>query len=458
MSDLLARVLSFCDQHRLLRSDSRGLIALSGGPDSLTLTHLLARARRQRGLTLGALVVDHGLRAASAREARAAAALAEQLGVDVVVSRLEGLGSIRGNLQERARTARLRLLESHAERIGADWIALGHSANDQAETVLMRLVRGSGGQGLSAMAPRRGRLIRPLLATRRRDIEAYLAHFGLMSVQDPTNETDHYTRNRLRRHVLPSLQADNPNVIDAICRAAEMCREDHLALQKQADAIYASCQAAGGLLLEPLRELDNALLFRVLRRAYADKTGNTRRLSREHVIAMAELARGRAGTLHVDLPKTRVERRYDRLHFGSGGRTQRRVAAWHENAEGVGPPVPVRLALAGPGEFLLPDGRKVEICERIAGHNEINCLSREAARFPLQLATPTRGLRMRSGVRQHKKISRILQEARVPAPERALALVVESNHQCLLLVGIRRAFGVRPHPREKAICVSVVSR
>ena len=240
-------------------------IAFSGGPDSLCLLHLLARLAPALDLRLVALHVDHGLRTEARQEARRADELAEEAGVPFRLLRAE-LGGAAGNLQERARDARALLLGEAAEAEGCQRLALGHTADDQAETVIMRAVRGAGPRGLAAMAWQDGTIIRPLLATTRQEIEAYLTSLHLRPVRDPTNAGQAYMRNRVRQGVMPLLRQENPRVVDALCRLAEICREEDLALTTVCGEalVRAGEGLERGLDVRSLAGLPAAMLPRVL--------------------------------------------------------------------------------------------------------------------------------------------------------------------------------------------------
>ena len=200
------------------------VVAFSGGPDSSTLLHALARASSTLDLALTAVHVDHGLRPASAGEARAAAAFAGALGIPLELHRVRP----RGRGEGAAREARYDLLEEVAARLGAKTIAVGHTADDQAETVLLHLVRGAGLEGLAAMAPREGLRFRPLLGVWRRQVEAYCGRHGLNPVHDETNDLLEFARNRVRHELIPLLeQRFNPRARAALVRLAQTARDEH---------------------------------------------------------------------------------------------------------------------------------------------------------------------------------------------------------------------------------------
>jgi tRNA(Ile)-lysidine synthase len=196
------------DRDRLLHPGEVVVVACSGGPDSLTLLDALARLAPPRQLRLSAVHVDHGLRPGSAAEAEVVAAAAERRRLPfraVTVCVEQG-----GSLQDAARRARHRALRRVAAELGATAVALGHTADDQAETVLMRALSGATPRALAGMAPRSGPLVRPLLRLWRRDILAYCAALGLHPLDDPSNRDPRFLRSRVRHQVLPALETVFP--------------------------------------------------------------------------------------------------------------------------------------------------------------------------------------------------------------------------------------------------------
>jgi tRNA(Ile)-lysidine synthase len=191
----------------LLRGESV-LIACSGGPDSTALVDALARLAPPREWRLTVAHVDHGLRAGSSAEADVVAALAESRGLAFrALSVTVGAGS---SLQDRARRARHAALRAEASRTGATVIALGHTADDQAETVLMRALAGASPAGLRAMAERDPGLVRPLLRVWREATIAYCAALGIVPLDDPSNADPRFLRSRVRHEVIPALEAVFP--------------------------------------------------------------------------------------------------------------------------------------------------------------------------------------------------------------------------------------------------------
>jgi len=218
------------DEALFARSDMV-LCACSGGPDSIALLHVLARLRDRLGHRLVAHGVDHGLRAEAAAELELTAKLAASL--DVPFSTTSLALSSGGNLQARAREARLEALGQAAQRAGAKVIAMGHTADDRAETLLLRLLRGAGPRGLAVLPPSAPlptgpadiHLIRPILEARRADVLAHLNRHHLAFAEDPSNRDPRFTRVRVRRELIPLLEELSPRVVEHLCALANMLSE-----------------------------------------------------------------------------------------------------------------------------------------------------------------------------------------------------------------------------------------
>jgi tRNA(Ile)-lysidine synthase len=431
---------------RLLRRGTRGVVAFSGGPDSLCLLHLLSRLATDWGLDLLALCVDHGLREASPREMAQAAELARSLGVAARVVRLQGAPS--GNLQQWAREQRWCALREAALQGEARWIATGHTADDQAETVLMRALRGAGPAGLSAMARRqlvqRGVwLVRPLLHLRRSQVVAYLERHGLRPLIDPSNATPEFLRNRMRQRVLPVLARENPAVVEALCRLADNCREEHAALAATATRLLQEAEGPDGFGVEVLRGMSPGLQAQALREIYAAATGSLRRLGRAHVEAMRRLLARSDGTQRLSLPGAVVVRRYGRLLVQGRGVPSAPMAPWVLDS-------PADL----PCETRLPDGRVL----RVSRGDGPRALAVHSLAFPLMIRAIEPGDRIAIGGGKRRKVARLLIDAKIPLTERrAVPVVQASDGRVVLVVGIRRAAGLAPDDPESALCIEVAS-
>ena len=308
MTSLAGRILATLRRRELCRPGARVVAAVSGGSDSVAMALLLAELASAGHLDLAGIAhFDHGLRGdLSFRDASFVSAFAAGLGVPFRIGHAD-VGAIaagRGrSLEEAAREARYAFLEDARVACQADVIAVGHTRDDQAETILMQLSRGCGTRGLSGIHPRRGRVMRPAVDLRRSELASYLQGRGQPWVDDETNSDRRRRRNRLRHDVMPALvAAEGDGVVDAIARAADIAAADDALLESMAADLIARATLETG---PPLR-LDSrllagepaALVRRVLQQALTGMTG--RRPPFEQVEAVRRLlADGPPGRLGV---------------------------------------------------------------------------------------------------------------------------------------------------------------
>jgi tRNA(Ile)-lysidine synthase len=355
------------------------LAACSGGADSLALAAALAFEAPRLSLRGGAVTVDHGLQAGSAERAGRVATLLRQLGLDPVHQAAVTVpaGPGRGGPEAAARTARYAALEQVAEQAGAAVVLLGHTRDDQAETVLLGLARGAGGRALAGMPARRGRFRRPLLGTARATLREACTALGLDPWDDPHNADPAYARARVRHQAMPALEAAlGPGVAAALARSATQLSQDCDALDALAadeaariqpavlargddpplclppehpapdrrsaprmrapDAVDGTDHAVVVVDIEGLAELAPAVRSRVLRQAALAAGCPAGSLAAGHIAALDALVTGWHGQRWTDLPGViRARRRYGKLLFSKG------------RPAGAGPPAPTEAEAAG---------------------------------------------------------------------------------------------------------------
>ena len=394
-------------RRKLLSPDDTVLAAVSAGPDSTALVAVLAALRDAGEIAaVAALHVDHGLRPGGAQDAACAAATCARLGVPFESVTVQ---VARGNVQAEARRARYAAFRVAAARAGANRIATGHTRTDQAETVLLRLLRGAGARGLGAIPPRRGPFVRPLIDSSRADGIGYLERLGLAWRDDPSNATPRFARNRLRLSVWPQLLALAPALERSLARATDLARDDERALARRAATLVGDLAAVdlATLAAEPV-----AIRRRVVRRLWRAAGGDAARLEAKHVEAVLSLARrkrpGRAA-----LPGGVEARcRYGTLSVAArGGRA-------------TAPPAPSEVAVPAPGLYAVPPRGFVEIAARDAG----------AVPWPVSLRTRRPGDRFRpEGGRGTKKLKSWLIDRKVPRETRDALLVVAAGDRILAI-------------------------
>jgi tRNA(Ile)-lysidine synthase len=290
------------------------LAACSGGPDSLALAAALAFVAPRAGLRAGAVTVDHGLQDGSAERAAAVAAVLAGLGLEPAVAVTVTVDGD-GGPEAAAREARYGALEKAAADHGAAAVLLGHTLDDQAETVLLGLGRGSGPRSLAGMPPRRGLFLRPLLGLRRQLTADACAALGLAAWADPHNADRRFARVRVRLDALPALEAAlGPGVAEALARTADQLRDDADVLENMAAAERA---ADGGVLsAASLAGLPAAVRSRVLRSAALAAGCPATALTSAHVARVEELVTDWRGQRWIDLPGgVRATRRAGQVLF-----------------------------------------------------------------------------------------------------------------------------------------------
>ncbi len=345
MRAFLERVAATISAHAMLAPGQRVLVALSGGPDSTALLHVLHRL----GYPLIVAHVHHGLRGAEAdADAAHARTLADSLEVPFHLRRADVASYAQEHklsLETAAREVRYRLLEEVAQEVGASRIATGHTADDQAETVLLNLLRGAGPAGLSGIPPVRGAIIRPLLEVTHAQVEGYCREAGLEFRLDTSNRDRRFTRNRIRHDLLPLLAEIQPQLTGTLARLAEIMREENAFLESLVDQLVPTVVTWGEeearLALHDLHSLPKALQRRLLRRVVAVAQGHATDIEFQRIEAITELAEhGRTGAV-VELPGgLQAERSYGELI----------ISAAQEHA-----PISGEWVLPVPGSVAIPE-------------------------------------------------------------------------------------------------------
>jgi len=321
MAELVDSIAASARRDRLFDGVGRLLVGCSGGGDSVALVDILSRLAPAFGLDLAVAHLHHGWRGAEADAHRELArCLAQDLGVPFFAQRVD-LSAAPGSREEAARDARLQFFAAVATDWAADAVALGHTADDQLETVVLHLARGAARRGLGGMRRRvrvEGLLVvRPLLDCRRADLRAYATSRSLRWGEDSSNQDISHARNRLRRRLLADLQQINPAAVDNVARAAVLLQEDEEWLDELAaeatERIVVEEPYPGGRALHAgeLAALPRPLQRRVVRRVIEQVRGHCRGISCEHVDWVLDPD----GGIARDLPGVRVKREEQDLRF-----------------------------------------------------------------------------------------------------------------------------------------------
>jgi len=294
-------------KYRLIQKGDKILLGVSGGPDSLALLLQLSSLKTKLGLTLHIAHMDHGLRKDSQTDALFVEKWGKKLGIPVTITRLDPeFRKTKGSLEEICRQARMDFLIRTAGKIKADKIALGHNLDDQAETILMRLLRGTGLSGLSGISVKRKIknmiFIRPFLETSRKEIEAFLSRRRIKPRIDPTNKEEVFFRNKIRHNLIPLLKKKyNQNIVAVLANLAESISYDYEYL----DQVARNKLKGNNLRLniKKVTGLHPAILRLKIRQSIASLQGDTRRIGFQHIKELEDLLNNRPLGSIVDLPK-----------------------------------------------------------------------------------------------------------------------------------------------------------
>ncbi len=421
----------------LIPPGSGVLCALSGGADSMYLLCRLLEGREAHGWTVQAAHLHHGLRVSAGRDEEMVRRWCAQRGVPLTVGHADAAAYARQQgmcVEEAGRTLRYAFLEDTARQEGLALIATGHHAGDDAETVLMNLVRGCGLKGLTGIPPRRGSIVRPMLGVTRREIEAYLSERGVPHVEDETNADPAYTRNRVRHRLIPLLEELNPQACAHIRAAAARLREDEEELERQSAPLAAQALEIPEGTAVPARVLADAPRPLALRACamLLEQTGlGGEAVHLERVLALAAGADPSAG---LDVPGGSVRRQYDLLVFSAGpaptppppAALEEGTARWGRWSVSCVPAVCPAKAYVSPWEFYLRPGAYLVRSRR-------------------------EGDRIALGRRPEKSVKKLMIEGRVPACRRELVPVLDREGAPPAVGGFGPGKGCLAEPGEPAL-------
>lgn len=428
--DLFPEFLHNVEEYRMVEDNQKVLLAVSGGPDSMALLHLFLRWNSKR---IGVWHLNHGFRESAAAEAEMVRRYCEEQGVPVEICTYDVMRFIKDtgdSKQQGARRIRYKLLEEYARARGYSRIALGHHADDQAETVLMHLLRGSGLSGLKGMLPKRGIYIRPLLTMSKAALVDYCLTRGIPFAEDESNADPVYFRNKVRHELIPLLEREyNRGLRQHLVNLSEVVRAEDEELEGIArEILHRHMRISGAQAAFPRRTftaLSPAMQRRVLRSLLAEHKGDLRRIGYEHVEKWRGLILA-GGSFELELPQTTVAGTANYIYVGEFPQAvwesmilsipgEVRVGGWAIRAElftlGTLPP---------PGE-----------------HSEDFDL--QALALPLIVRPRQDGDRMQPfGSSSLKKVSRLMLEAHVPRGLRCTLPLVADQQDILWIPEVRR--------------------
>lgn len=438
---MLETVRGYVHNHHLVTAQDRVLVGVSGGADSVALLRILAALSSSIGFTVMAAHLNHGFRGEEAAlDARFVGWLCEGLNIPVVIDYVDIPAIVRakgGSPQQVARLERFSFFARVSSEHKLNKVALGHHRGDLAETMLLKLVRGAGLSGLTAMAPmEKGindlTIVRPLLSVSREDIERYLSELSQAYREDSSNKKTEYKRNFVRHRVLPLLRELNPDAETALARASESVAIDAHFIDEQFSAVWpdshVSLPLGTGLLINALTRLHRALAVRMVFRAYEVVRGSRLNLEAIHVDDCLLLLARQVGR-RVDLP---------------GGITALRTREHLLFYRGYNqPPRPFELELMVPGSLVMPDGSSLSI-ESVESAPAVWPPSSAAFAY---VTCSKKKLKVRNrrpgdtyvplGTSITKKLKEAMSEAMVPRPWRDVLPVVEADGAIMWVPGLR---------------------
>ena len=437
------QILSFIRQHGLVQPGEHVIAAVSGGADSMALLSALLQLREPLGITVSAAHFHHGIRGEAAdRDAEFVRAWCQAQGIDCVIGHGDAPAHARRtgkSLEEAARELRFSFLLN----LDADKIATAHNADDNAETMLPHLLRGTGLRGMGGIAPQSGRVIHPLLPVTRAEIEAYLKQNGIPHIEDETNAGDDCVRNRLRHHVLPLLKAENPGFLQTAARTGALLRQEDAYLSGLAAKAGADCRDADGWSCSRLCALDPVLRRRVLLSVLRGL--DLENPSAVHLEALDRLVCSPAPSAGVTLPEGwRAARVYDRLVI-------RRAEAPQS--------CPTRQ-LNVPGETLLPEisAKIVAIVTENSNFPQKNdftfalrCDRIAANVWSVRSRQPGDRLLLPGG---HRTLKKLMIDRRIPKSQRDALPVILCGDQIAGVLGLAVSEDFRPLPDQPVLLLN----
>jgi len=423
----------------MINRGDKVIVAVSGGPDSICLLDILNRLSHDLEISLIVAHYNHGLRKDEDEcETQLVRNIAALLGIPFEVEKASGHLKNSSSLEEKARGARYAFLEKIRNKHGAQKIAVGHNLNDQAETVLMRLLRGSGPSGLAGIPPvRDGIIIRPLIEIKRDEIMHHIKGTSLPFAMDSSNSDKRHLRNRMRLELVPMLLNYQPNLLEHLGVLSKIIRDEDSLLESMASEWIKREAAITGpenisVSLQSINKLPDPLKNRVIRNIVKQVDGNIYPMEYDHVISVSELLDNEKPQCSVDLPNGIVVKRiYDRLQITASSDNEIRKYSY---------------AVNNPGKIFLDDiGLRIQVdeiegCLDYPANDSTSTayLDADKLHYPLIARNFKPGDRfVPLGMTGHKKIKNFFIDLKVPSEKRELTPILTSGDKIVWVCGYR---------------------
>jgi len=426
-------------KYEMISPGDKVIVALSGGPDSICLLNALHKLSPELEISLVVAHIDHGLRGAEDEfETQLARKVAGTMGLPFETEKVSCLKDIQSSLEERARSIRYSFLERICKIHKAQKIALGHNLNDQAETILMRLLRGSGPSGLSGIPPIRDkRIIRPLIEVQRDEILYYLNAHSIPFAIDSSNTNIKHLRNRIRLELVPILLDYQPNLMEQLGKFSNIIRDEDILLESiTLDWIdeEAERKSTGNVsvLVSSIRTLSNPLRNRVIRALLKEIKGDLYPMEYNHIASVSKLLDNEQPQCSIDLPNgITASKVYNRLQFSQG--KQKKIKGYSYS---------VRV----PGTFFIYEaGQTIQLEEAHEGVDlpkgralSMAYLDADKLRYPLVIRNFRHGDRfIPLGMTGHKKLKNFFIDLKIPSDKRGSIPLLTSGDNVAWICGYR---------------------
>jgi tRNA(Ile)-lysidine synthase len=434
------KVLFTILDHKMVQDGDLVVVAVSGGADSVCLLRILYELRDTLAMSLIVAHLNHGLRPLEdEKETEFVANLAGEFNLPLAHEEAHNLRRVPGtSLEEEARVIRYNFFEKILSEHNAQKVALGHNMNDQAETVLMNLLRGSGLRGLSGIPPmRENRYIRPLIQVTRDEIHAYLKDKDMSFILDSSNLEKKYLRNKIRLDLIPLLLTYQPRLIEHLGEFASLCREKNRSIEEEArnclkKATLHVSQDAMDLSIGVLKNLPMSTRFDVIREAIKQIRGTLRRINGEHVKAVNDLINNPKPQVRTNLPeKVVVTKTYERLRFAKHAEVE--IEGFSYRIEHI-------------GSIHIPETNQVLFLEQVTKKDfsesspspHVAFVDLDRIEWPLLVRNFRLGDKFRPlGLKGSKKVKDIFIDKKISHQERKRTLILTDGNNIIWVCGIR---------------------